>query len=215
MRYVDLTGARFGKLVVSGYVGASERGQALWKCACDCGGEKIAAADNLKRGRTQSCGCLARAQREAAARTRCHDFSKAAKPREHSAWSGMLRRCYSEKHPSFIRYGARGIGVCDRWRESFARFYADMGDAPTGGWLDRINNDRDYSPDNCRWATAKEQANNRRNNRLLTFNGETMNVQQWSDRLGWSKSIIASRLHYGWSVERILTEAPRKRHRAA
>jgi hypothetical protein len=185
----------------------------MWKCACDCGGEKVATADNLKRGRTQSCGCLAQAQRVAAARGRRHGLSKAAKPREHSAWSGMLRRCYSEKHPSFIRYGARGIGVCDSWRESFANFYSDMGDAPTGGWLDRIDNERDYSLENCRWATAKEQANNRRSNRLLTHEGVTLNISQWSELRGWHKSVIASRLHIGWDIARALTQKPRERHR--
>lgn len=132
-------------------------------------------------------------------------------PKERKAWEGMLRRCYSPKHPSFVRYGSRGIAVCERWRESFAHFFADMGPAPEGATLERIDNAKDYAPDNCKWASRKEQANNRRSNRLLTHDGVTLNITQWAERLGWPKGTIASRLKYGWPVERVLTEQPRHR----
>lgn len=212
MRYTDLTGNTYGRLTVLRYAGNTPKGQAKWLCQCECGGTKITAADNLRRGNTSSCGCLANEQRKAAAQTKCHALSRAEKPKEHGAWHGMIRRCYDPKHPGFKNYGAKGIGVCEAWRTGFAAFYADMGDAPPKHTLDRLDNSKDYGPDNCRWATMKEQANNRSNNRLLTLNGVTLNAQQWSDRLGWHKSVIASRLYNGWTVERTLTTPVKPRH---
>lgn len=212
MRYINLLGTRFGMLVATSYVGADAKGQAVWECVCDCGGKKTAKAANLKRGRTNSCGCLAQKQRIFAAQSQKHPLSRTEKPKEYKAWEGMNRRCYSPKHPSYINYGARGIKVCDRWGESFANFYSDMGDAPNGTSLERIDNNANYSPENCKWATRAEQANNRRSNRMLTFNGETLNVSQWSKKLGWHKSIIAGRIYCGWPVERTLTQIPHHRN---
>lgn len=212
MRYADLTGTRFGKLIAVCYAGRTVQGRAIWWCNCDCGGSKQVEATYLKSGKTQSCGCMGTEQRKLAASRQGHALSKAEKPKERRAWNGMLRRCYDIKHPSFIRYGARGITVCAQWRDSFAAFYADMGDAPEYGSLERIDNSKGYSPGNCRWATRKEQANNRRSNRLLTLDGVTLNVGQWAERLGWNKSTIANRLALGWPVERILTDPPKPRH---
>jgi len=213
MRYKDLTGNTYGRLTVTQYAGNTPKGQAQWLCQCECGGTKTVAADNLRRGRTSSCGCLANEQRKVAAQGQLHELSRSNKPREYDAWRGMLRRCYDTKHPGFARYGAAGIIVCESWRTSFAAFYSDMGKAPNGYTIDRIDNTKNYTPDNCRWATMKEQANNRSNNRLLTLNGETLNIAQWSERLGWHKSVITSRLRYGWPTERILTEQARQHRR--
>lgn len=211
MRYENLTGKRFGQLIAVSHEGRTEGGRAIWRFACDCGGQKIAEAANVKSGRTRSCGCAAQEQRKAAAQSQRHALSASEVPRERKAWEGMLRRCYSPKHPSFARYGGRGIAVCERWRESFAAFFADLGPAPEGATLERIDNAKDYAPDNCKWASRKEQANNRRSNRLLTHDGVTLNITQWADRLGWAKGTLASRLKYGWPVERVLTEKPRHR----
>jgi len=101
--------------------------------------------------------------------------------------------------------------VCDRWRESFANFIADMGERPPGCSLDRIDNDGPYSPDNCRWATISQQNNNKRRNHRLTHNGETFTIEEWSNRIGISSRTIGNRLRYGWSIERTLTE-PVKSH---
>ena len=179
-RYKDITGQRFGRLVATEYLGSDTMGKVLWRSVCDCGGEKVARAENLTSGSTQSCGCLALEQRRNAAQKQVHAMSKTAKPREHDAWAGMIRRCYDQKHPSFVRYGAVGIGVCDKWRGDFAAFHADMGDCPLGYTLERISNSQGYAPNNCRWASRKEQANNRRSNRLLTHAGITLNISQWS-----------------------------------
>ena len=112
----------------------------------------------------------------------------------------MMARCYSETHMHFQHYGGRGIEVCARWHD-FDAFAADMGERPLGCSLERIDNDLGYSPENCRWATAKDQANNRRNNTVIEANGVEMTITQWADRLGTSASTISARIDMGWSVE--------------
>lgn len=116
----------------------------------------------------------------------------------------MLARCTNGKNRRYKDYGGRGIGVCERWYD-FANFLADMGEKPKGYSLDRIDVNGDYEPGNCRWATATEQARNKRNNTLLTHNGETHTIAEWGDILGIRHTTISTRLHSGWSVERALT----------
>lgn len=206
MRKQDLTGLQFGKLLVLQREGSNARGVSTWLCRCECGGEKVADADNLKRGRTASCGCLAQEQRKAAAQRLPAEIGRSTKQKEYDAWSGMLRRCYDPKHPSFMRYSERGITVCDSWRESFAAFYADLGDAPKGTTLDRIDNNLGYSKENCRWADMTVQGNNRSNNIRVTFNGRNMTVSQWSRELGIPYGVLRARVVAGWSAERALTK---------
>jgi hypothetical protein len=117
----------------------------------------------------------------------------------------MIKRCTNPNFKRYQDYGGRGIKVCDRWMD-FANFYADMGDAPPGMSIDRIDNDGDYTPENCRWATTKQQCNNKRNNRILTLNGVSLTATQWCERIGLSQQTLASRLRAGWPVERALTE---------
>jgi hypothetical protein len=118
----------------------------------------------------------------------------------YNSWKGMMARCYNEGHMHFSSYGGRGIVVCDRWHD-FDCFAADMGERPEGHSLDRINNDMGYSPENCRWATAKEQANNRRNNTVIEANGVEKTLSQWAEDLGTSASTISARINMGWSAE--------------
>jgi hypothetical protein len=183
------------------------------ECRCDCGTVKIVHLKKLQDGVIKSCGCLLKekaAQRVIARNTR-HGLSKSP---EYSVWAAMLRRCRRPNENSFSRYGGRGISVCVRWLD-FANFIADMGRRPSSDYsLERINNDGNYEPGNVRWATAKDQARNRRSSSFLTFNGRTATIAEWAERTGLTSQQIAGRLsRQGWSVERTLTEPLRPQRR--
>lgn len=123
----------------------------------------------------------------------------------YTTWRSMWRRCTQPTHPSYHNYGKRGIRVCDEWRD-FVKFLADMGDRPSGMTLERRDSNANYSKENCRWATHKEQSNNRRNNHLLTVGGVTKTVEQWAETVGIKSGTISQRLCYGWSEARAVME---------
>lgn len=130
-----------------------------------------------------------------------------SRTKEYGAWNTMIQRCYNASNKRYSRYGARGIIVCERWRNSFENFLADMGPAPSSAHtLDRKDNNDNYCPENCQWATKEDQAANRSTNHLLTHNGETFHIAEWSRRTGIPRSAILARLRYGWTVERTLTQ---------
>lgn len=189
-------GTKFGRWTVLGFSHTATKG-AFWRCRCDCGVKRLVAARGLRSGTSLSCGC------------RHKDLMRAAKTThggfgtpEYSAWSHMLSRCYTEDNEQFVNYGARGITVCQRWRESFSHFLADMGERPSSDLsLDRINNNGNYGRGNCRWATTKEQQRNRRNNHLITIKGITHCLTEWADVSGVDYRIIAARLARGISQE--------------
>ena len=135
------------------------------------------------------------------------------KSREKRAWHDMKTRCYNPKFNLFHRYGGRGIRVCAQWEESFDAFLYDMGECPSGHSLDRINNDGDYEPENCRWASPKEQARNTRRNKYLTLNGETLTVAEWAEKTGMSQFTLYERINNGFSDEEcLLTPIDRKHY---
>lgn len=197
-RFVDLTSRTFHRFTVIGYVGYWGMHH-HWACQCVCG--KIAPAvcgGDLMSGRSRSCGCLCREQTRRANST--HNMSGTG---VYYIWQGMLGRCRNVGHKSYKDYGGRGIEVCEHWL-SFENFYQDMGDPPKGSSLDRVDNSKGYSPENCKWSTRKEQNNNTRRNVYLTFNGKTLTVSQWAERLNINKSTIWFRVRAGMPIEQIL-----------
>ena len=209
-RTKDLSGQRFGRLQVIAQAANDSENRAVWRCRCDCGGTRDVKAANLMRGETRSCGCLGRETRkrngDKAGVAQAHPFSKSAMLSEYRTWEAMLARCYRPDAQGFANYGGRGIEVCVQWRESFEQFARDMGPRPAGHSIERKQNDGNYEPDNCRWATRIEQANNRRTNRRISVDGQTMTVAQWARHLGVSCHVIHTRIYIGMDA----VEAVRK-----
>jgi hypothetical protein len=211
-RFKDLTGARFGRLVVTGFAGR-EAGPGrttnfLWFCVCDCGARSTPSGRNLKSGNTQSCGCIARER--AAALNLTHGHAKGYRPTpELKTWQMIKARCHTPTASGYHKYGARGIKVCDRWREDFSAFLTDMGPRPSPlHSIDRLDNSKGYSPDNCRWATASEQAYNRRTAHFLTINGERMHLEDAAKLSPVGVSAVLRRLQKGWSDEAAVFTPP-------
>ena len=205
----DITGNRYHSLEIVGYAGMLKRGKAYWYCICDCGNVTMVDQCHLFSGHTKSCGCLQSVNHIKAITT--HGLSKT---RAYRILYGIIRRCYCSKHKAYPRYGGRGIAICDEWRngpEIFCRWAFENGykDNLT---IDRIDNDGDYCPENCRWITYKEQANHRRNNHLVTCKGETRTLAEWETAAGILPKKIGERLRRGWSEEEaIYTPAGQKR----
>lgn len=196
----DITGQRFGRLLVLRLEMQGKK--RYWRCRCDCGTEKTVKTRNLLFCKTQSCGCLKVEVIKRGGNLR-HGLAYSS---THAIWAAMKSRCSNPNVRGYNRYGGRGISVCERWRESFVNFVADMGERPPGTSLDRIDTNGNYTPENCRWATQLVQANNTRTNRFITFNGKTQTLAEWGREMGIPAPLIGERLRRRkWPIERALT----------
>jgi hypothetical protein len=199
-RLIDLTGKRFGRLVILKRAENTALGQTRWLCICNCGNKIEAAGNDIRSGHTKSCGCLHR--EVASKRLTKHG---AANTRLYGIWRGMWRRCNNPWDESTKRsYIDRGIAVCDEWRDyGVFRAWALANGYAENLTIDRTDNDKGYSPENCRWATAKQQANNRRTNVFVTYNGETKTVAEWAEITGVRWQTLHGRLtREGWDAEK-------------
>lgn len=184
----DMTGQRFGRLVVVG-AGVKDFGKpVVYPCLCDCGSGSSVTRSSLLSGNTQSCGCL-KIERTTERSTK-HGLCRSV---EYKIWCGLQRRCYDKAVKQYADYGGRGVTICERWKD-FKNFYDDMGDKPSPEHsIDRIDNDGNYEPANCRWATRKEQNSNKRNNVYVTAYGKTLTITAWSNLVGISVSTLSTR----------------------
>ena len=208
-KFKDLTGKTFGKLTVieraANKVYPSGQTRLMWYCKCKCGNTVIVLGQCLVNGHSRSCGCstgdFIRQQK---------NKHKKSKTKIYRIWQAMKRRCYNPNSINYSDYGSRGIEVCERWKDSFEAFYDDVSKlahyGEKGYTLNRIDNDGNYDLGNVEWSTDKEQANNRRNNHLITYNGKTQTVKQWSEELNINNNTIITRLSRGWSIERTLNK---------
>lgn len=197
---IDLTNKTFGRLTVIRL--DRMEGEARWLCLCECGTEAVVRGYSLRKGQTISCGCFRR--EFSSTKHQTHGRSKTPL---YAIWRTMRARCENVGNRQYPDYGGRGITVCERWL-IFENFRTDMGEPPPGMTIDRKDNNGNYEPNNCRWATQQEQARNKRNNRLITFQDETLTAQAWSERSGRSVSTILRRIKAGWTVEAALTRPP-------
>lgn len=195
-----MIGQRFGRLTVTGPAPDIKKSYRMWFCLCDCGVKKAISQNHLRRGSTKSCGCLSSTEM---LRQRSTKHGKYGQP-IWAVWASMKQRCSDMSVRSYASYGGRGITVCDRWLESFENFFEDMGDRPEGLQLDRIDNNKGYSKENCRWVTPSQNCRNRRDTLFITFNGATLSIMDWSDQIGVNTGTIRKRLKKGWDVGKVL-----------
>ena len=203
----NLIGYKFGRLVVLQWQGKNKQGNNTWLCECECGNKVVVRTADLNNGHTKSCGCLSKDSFRAV-------ITKHEKrnTRLYSVWANMRTRCNNPSAERFDQYGGRGITICKEW-ERFETFY-DW--AMANGYsndlsIDRIDNSKGYSPNNCRWASSAEQNSNTRRNHLITSDGKTQTMTQWAEEIGIPARTLESRLNRShWSIERALT-TPKQR----
>ncbi|KKM98525.1 hypothetical protein LCGC14_1157150 [marine sediment metagenome] len=203
---IDLTGKKFNRLLVLGFSHLNNYGVLYWHVKCDCGNKRAVRGSSLKNGHTKSCSCF---HKEITSKT----FKKHGRCGEsiYGIWNSMKQRCLNINDSAYKYYGGRGINVCERWMK-FENFIKDMGERPEDLTLERKNNNGDYTPRNCKWATRKEQNNNNRSNRILKYNGLSLTIAQWADKLKIKPNTLNNRVFREWSTERSLAQKIEKRN---
>lgn len=211
--FIDLTGKTFGSLTVieqaNSRVSPNGTSRTMWKCICECGNETVVSSADLRNGSTKSCGCHYQ-MRNCSLETRKSQNYK----RLYKIWKSMMDRCHNENSQQFRLYGGNGRTVCNEWH-SFDNFvaWADQNGYKDGLTIDRVDNSLGYSPDNCRWVSMQVQQNNRCNNRVISYKGESHTLADWARLLGFERHVLANRLNRNWSVERAFTTPVRNTHK--
>ncbi len=203
--FKDITGQKFGRLTAIRVVGKTKNGITIWLCKCDCGNTTEVRSTCLRSGESQSCGCITK-ERVSARNYRHGMFGT----RIYEIWRKMRRRCRCKSEKSYRDYGGRGIRVCDEWNNSktgfdnFYRWSMSNGYAENLS-IDRIDNNGNYEPSNCRWATMKEQSNNRRSNHNVSYRGKEQTISEWADELHIDQRLLRQTLsRHNWDLEQAL-----------
>lgn len=200
---LNLAGETSGKLTAIKRHASDARGGVLWLCKCICGNEHIVLAANFKKGQSKSCGCAAHEIRHGHAR-------KDGETRTYQTWLHMRQRCLNSSSDAYHNYGGRGITICEEWG-SFEIFLSDMGERPEGLTIDRIDNSQGYYKENCRWTDKKTQLRNKRNNRILTWEGKQFTVSELCELYDIGHQVLTSRLRLGWELEKALKQPVRSK----
>lgn len=216
----DKTGLRFGRLVVieraETHISPSGKRRTMWKCRCDCGNIVIVRSDGLSSGRTKSCGCYQKERTAEAGKIKTHKIKYGdSAGRLYNIWYLMRYRCNNPKCHAYHNYGGRGISICTDWNDNDTGYLAFKQWALDSGYtdslsLDRIDNNGNYEPNNCRWADAFVQGNNKRNSAYLVYNGEKHTISQWARIIGMDMRTLHNRIKLGWKVEDALFRPLRK-----
>ena len=205
------TGDRFGRLVIECELPRNKHGRRMFKCRCDCGGFRTTRQDSLVTGRTTSCGCKHRERAKTLAKTYLTAHGHHGSP-EYVSWRAMKTRCLNPNHEWFDRYSK--LGICEEWIEDFEKFLSDVGHRPSSEHtLERIDNNKGYFPGNVKWATRKEQARNTRSSRIVTVEGVSRTVTEWSEITGVPATAIFKRLDAGRDPKEAVWKPSRRKRK--
>lgn len=212
-KYKDITGMVFGRLTAISFL-EKRNGSPYWTCKCTCGNESIVRKGGLVNKRSQSCGCLSREWAKSGLHSLKHGLTRKGKGHKlHWVWSAMKERCDNPNVGQYNNYGGRGIKVCEEWYD-LSKFHKW---AIASGYeegrklsIDRIDNNKNYCPENCRWVDQKTQSRNKRNNVILTYNSESRTLVEWAEIIGIHHDTLRGRLRRGWNAEKTLTSAVKK-----